>query len=308
MALDTLADNRAVQRLSRQQLVTLVLLTVSWGVNWPVMKLGVTWFPALSFRALTVMLGVPILALVLLVRKVPFRVPRRAWRELFWLALTNMVIWNVCMILALRTLSGGRAAILAYTMPIFSAVLGALFFRTRLAPRGWLGVGAAGVGVSLLLWYEFTALAGHPLGVLLALGSAAVWALGTQLLRRSRIEASTLTLSFWMTAASGLVSTALAFAFERGQWHLPPSQTWGAIAYNAILIYGFSQAAWLSLARGLPPVASTLSVMFIPVLGVFVGAVWLREAVHWQDYLAVALMVVAIASVLWPDRRAATAA
>jgi drug/metabolite transporter (DMT)-like permease len=303
-----LPDNREVQRLSRQQLFTLVLLTVSWGVNWPVMKLGVTYFPALSFRALTVMLGVPILALVLLVLKVPFRVPRRAWRELFWLALTNMVIWNVCMILALRTLSGGRAAILAYTMPIFSAVLGALFFRTRLAPRAWLGVGAAGVGVSLLLWYEFTALAGRPLGVLLALASAAVWALGTQLLRRSRIEASTLTLSFWMTAASGLVSTALAFAFERGQWHVPPSETWGAIAYNAILIYGFSQAAWLSLARGLPPVASTLSVMFIPVLGVFVGAVWLHEAVHWQDYLAVALMVVAIASVLWPDRRAAVTA
>lgn len=297
-----------MQRLSREQLVTLVLLTLSWGVNWPVMKLGVTYFPALSFRALTVMLGLPILALVLLVRKVPFTVPRPAWRELFWLAMTNMVIWNVCMILALRSLSGGRAAILAYTMPIFSAVLGALFFKARLAPRAWLGVGAAALGVALLLWYEFTALAGRPLGVLLALFSAAVWALGTQLLRRSRIEASTLTLSFWMTAASGLVATALAFAFERDQWQVPPSQTWGAIAYNAILIYGFSQAAWLSLARGLPPVASTLSVMFIPVLGVFVGAVWLREAVHWQDYVAVALMMVAIASVLWPSRPAGQAA
>jgi drug/metabolite transporter (DMT)-like permease len=239
--------------------------------------------------------------------KVPFRVPRRAWRELFWLAMTNMVIWNVCMILALRSLSGGRAAILAYTMPIFSAVFGALFFKGRLVPRAWLGVGAAALGVSLLLWYEFTALAGRPLGVFLALFSAAVWALGTQLLRRSRIEASTLTLSFWMTAASGLVATVLAFVFERDQWQVPPTQTWGAIAYNAILIYGFSQAAWLSLARGLPPVASTLSVMFIPVLGVFVGAVWLREAVHWQDYVAVALMMVAIASVLWPGRGGAQA-
>jgi len=291
-----------MQRLTRQQLVTLVLLTLAWGVNWPVMKLGVTYFPALSFRALTVMLGLPVLALVLVVMKVPFRVPRRSWRELFWLSMTNMVIWNVCMILALRSLSGGRAAILAYTMPIFSAVLGALLFKARLAPRAWLGVGAAAIGVSLLLWYEFTALAGRPLGVVLALFSAAVWALGTQLLRRSRIEASTLTLSFWMTAMSGAVATVLAFIFERSQWQVPPSQTWGAIAYNAILIYGFSQAAWLSLARGLPPVASTLSVMFIPVLGVFVGAVWLGEAVHWQDYVAVMLMMLSIASVLWPAR------
>lgn len=291
-----------MQRLSRQQLVTLVLLTISWGVNWPVMKLGVTYFPALSFRALTVMLGLPVLAAVLLVMKVPFRVPRRSWGELFWLSMTNMVIWNVCMILALRSLSSGRAAILAYTMPIFSAVFGALLFSSRLASRAWLGVAAAGVGVSLLLWHEFTVLAGRPFGVALALFSAAGWALGTQLLRRSRIDASTLTLSFWMTAFSGAVATVLAVLFERGQWTFPPRPTWGAIAYNAVLIYGFSQAAWLSLARNLPPVASTLSVMFIPVLGVFVGAVWLGEVLHWQDWAAVLLMVAAIASVLWPSR------
>ncbi len=41
--------------------------------------------------------------------------------------------------------------------------------------------------------------------------------------------------------------------------------------------------------------------MFIPVLGVFSGAVWLREVLHWQDYAAVVLMLVAIASVLWPQ-------
>ena len=297
-----------MQRLSRQQLVTLVVLTVTWGLNWPVMKLGVSNFPALSFRALTVTLGLPILALVLLALKVPFRVPRRSWGELFWLALTNMVIWNICMILALRTLSSGRAAILAYTMPIFSAVLGSMLFATRLSSRGWLGVGAAALGVSLLLWHEVAVLAGRPLGVALALFSAATWALGTQLLRRSRIEAPTLTLSFWMTATSAVIATALAFIFERDQWQMPAGPAWIAIGYNAVLIFGFSQAAWLSLARGLPPVASTLSVMFIPVLGVFVGALWLGEVLHWQDWASVVLMVVAIASVLWPGRTQVTAA
>jgi hypothetical protein len=29
---------------------------------------------------------------------------------------------------------------------------------------------------------------------------------------------------------------------------------------------------------------------------------WLREVLHWQDWAAVVLMVVAIASVLWPAR------
>lgn len=286
--------------LSRQQLFVLVLLTIVWGVNWPVMKLGVTHYPPLTFRALSIWLGIPVLALGLVVLKVPFALPRRHWRELLWLAATNMFVWHACIILAVQTLSSGRAAILGYTMPIFSAVLGALAFRSPLSRRGWLGVSAAALGVALLLWHEVTQLAGRPAGVALALVAAATWALGTQLLRRSRIDAPTLTLSFWMTVLTAFVLSLLAVVFERADWRVPDAATTAAIVFNAVLIFGFAHAAWFYLARGLPPVASTLSVMFIPVVGVFSGALWLGEALHWQDWAAVGLMVVAIASVLWP--------
>ncbi len=251
---------------------------------------------------MTMWLGLPVLALGLAVLKVPLALPRRHWPQLLWLAATNMFVWHVCIILAVRTLSSGRAAILGYTMPIFSAVIGALLFSTGLSRRGWLGVGAAALGVVLLLWHELTHLAGRPIGVGLALLAAATWALGTQLLRRTRIDAPTLTLSFWMTALTAVVITVLALAFERAQWRMPNATAGWAIAYNAVLIFGYAQAAWFTLARGLPPVASTLSVMFIPVLGVFSGALWLGEHLHWQDWAAVGLMLVAIASVLWPAR------
>lgn len=289
--------------LSRQQLVVLVLLTLVWGINWPVMKLGVTDYPPLTFRALSMWLGIPVLGGAMLLMKVPFRIPQHQWRELLWLAATNMFVWHVCIILAVRSLSSGRAAILGYTMPIFSALIGALFFASPLARRAWIGVSAAALGVLLLLWHELTHLAGRPVGVALALVAAAFWALGTQSLRRTRIEVPALTISFWMTVMTAVLMAVLSTVFESSEWRLPqPTATW-AILFNAVLIFGFAHAAWTYLAKGLPPVASTLSVMMIPVLGVFSGAVWLREPVHWQDWTAVLLMVVAIASVLWPARR-----
>lgn len=294
--------------LSRQQLVVLALLTLVWGINWPVMKLGVSEYPPLTFRALSMWLGLPVLGAAMLAMKVPFRIPREHWRELLWLAATNMFVWHVCIILAVRTLSSGRAAILGYTMPIFSAVIGALFFASPLARRGWVGVSAAALGVLLLLWHELTQLAGRPVGVMLALVAAATWALGTQSLRRTRLEVPALTISFWMTVLTAVLMAVLAYGFEAPQWARPNPVATAAILFNAVLIFGFAHAAWTYLAKGLPPVASTLSVMLIPVLGVFSGAVWLREALHWQDYAAVALMVVAIASVLWPARRPSRAA
>lgn len=289
--------------LSRQQLLILALLTVVWGLNWPVMKLGVSDYPPLTFRVWSIWLGVPVLAAALVAMKVPFRIPRAHWRELLVLAAFNMFIWHGCIILAVKALSSGRAAILGYTMPIFSAMIGAWLFASPLSRRAWLGVSAAALGVALLLWHELTGLAGRPLGVLLALIAASTWALGTQMLRRTAIPVPTLAISFWMTALTAVVMSLLSFVFERSQWRWPGPVAWGSIVFNAVLVFGFAHAAWFFLARSLPPLASTLSVMLIPVIGVFSGAVWLGEQLHWQDFAAVLLMVVAIASVLWPTRK-----
>lgn len=292
----------AMQRLTPIQLWLLIGLTIVWGLNWPVMKLGVQGYPPLTFRALSIWLGIPVLALGLRVLKVPFGIARVHWRELLILAVFNMFIWHGCIILAVKLLSSGRAAILGYTMPIFSAMIGAWFFKDRLSPRAWLGVGAASVGVALLLTHELSQLAGKPAGVLLALVAASTWALGTQLLRRTRIDAPTLAISFWMTVLAGVVMALLSVVFERDQWQMPSAATWSAIGYNAVLVFGFAHATWFYLARSLPPIASTLSVMMIPVLGVFSGSLALNEVLHWQDFAAMLLMVVAIASVLWPRR------
>lgn len=288
---------------SRRQLVVLVLLTLVWGFNWPVMKVGVAHFPPLSFRMLSLWLGLPILGLVMLRQGLSFTIERAYWGRLALLAVTNMVLWHALMILAMPLLSSGRAAILGYTMPIFSAVIGALCFGDRLAGRAWTGVGAALLGVLLLLWHEIGALGSRPVGVMLMLVSAASWALGTQLLRRRPIPVPLLTLSFWMVAITCASLTVLAALFERERWVAPDAQAWAAILYNGLLALGFAQTAWFFLVRTLPPVASTLSVMLIPVLGVFSGTLWLGEPLHWQDWAAVGLMVLAIASVLWPSRK-----
>lgn len=123
------------------------------------------------------------------------------------------------------------------------------------------------------------------------------------MMRRTRIAHPTLAISLWMTVITTAWMTALCVLFERDAWAWPTPSVWAAIVYNTLGVFAFAQVAWLMLARDLPPVASTLSVMFIPVLGVFSGAWWLGEVLHWQDWAAVALVLAAIASVLWPGRR-----
>jgi drug/metabolite transporter (DMT)-like permease len=136
--------------LSPRQLLLLVLLTLAWGLNWPVMKLGVTNFPPLTFRATSMWLGLPVLYGAMRWMGADLRIARTDLPELAKLTMTNMLIWHVLAIVSLQALSSGRAAILGYTMPIFSALWGRALFGERLAARQLVGVMAAAVGVALL--------------------------------------------------------------------------------------------------------------------------------------------------------------
>jgi drug/metabolite transporter (DMT)-like permease len=290
--------------LSRKDLLLLVALTVLWGVNWPVMKAGVRDFAPITFRVLCMAGGVVLLAMVARAQGHSLRVRRAHWPELVLLGLTNVVIWYVLAIWGVKLLSSGRAAILGYTMPVWTALFGWLLYRDRLDLRTGLGVLAAFGAVALLLGSELATLTGRPLGTLFMLGAAAAWGLGTQLMRRRRLTEPLVVLTFWMMLMALVVSSAIAWLTEREMWVRWPDTVEGwAIVYNVFMVFGVSQLLWFRLATLLPPVASSLSVMLIPVVGLFSGMAMLGERPTWHDWAALGCVLAAIASVLLPARR-----
>ncbi len=290
--------------LSTRDLWLLALLTLTWGMNWTVMKIGVAELEPMTFRSICIVLAVPVVFIAVRVQGLRLAVAREHWRELGLLALTNMVGFVVLSIYGVKLLASGRAAILAYTMPIFTALIGFAFFGERASLRLWLGIAAAAAGVALLLWREIDAIAGSPAGTLFMLGGAAIWGLGTQFMRRRRQATPVIVIAFWSLLVALTVCGTLALLLERGSWtQLPDRAGWLAVAYNAVAVFGFAQVMWFRLATILPPVVSSLSVMFIPVIGVFSGMLILGEQPGWQDYVALCVILMAIVAVLRPGRR-----
>jgi drug/metabolite transporter (DMT)-like permease len=255
--------------LSRKDWILLVLLTLCWGINWPIMKFGVQDFPPLTFRTASMIGGLPVLWLAARLQGASLAIPEGQLSKVMRLAVPNMLIWHVFMILGVKMLSSGRAAILGYTMPVWAVLCALVFFGERPVRAAWIGIGCALAGALLLLSSEFATLAGNPLGTVFALIAAAGWGYGTVVMKRSSLEMPTISLTFWMLSLTTAVMAVASFGFERSAWHMPDSGTWAAIVYNAVIIFGFAHVVWFQLARTLPPIASSLSVMMIPVLGVF---------------------------------------
>ena len=288
--------------LSRRDAVLLVLLTLAWGFTWPVMKYGVRELPPLFFRTVCVAGALLILAAVARLTSVSLALPRTEWFDIVRLAVPNVVIWHATVILALTLLPAGRSAILGYTMPLWAALIGALWFDEHPPARHWVGVAAALAATVLLLSSELTSLAGRPAGALLMLFAALSWGYGTHQARRHAIHVPALTAVFWMLVLALVVLLTASLAFEHARWRMPHQQEWLAIGFNMAISMAFCHVAWLRLARRLPPAASGLSMMMIPALGVFSSMWLLGEQPRWQDYVALTMIVFSLATVLLPAR------
>ena len=296
--------SRPMTQLSRKDLILLALLTLFWGLNWPIMKMGVREFPPLTFRTLSMVGGLAVIWLAAWVQGASLAIPAGRRMSVINLAIPNMLIWHSMIIIGVKLLSSGRAAILGYTMPAWAVLSGLIFFGDRISRSALLGIALAMSGALILLSSEFSRLSGQPLGTVLALIAAAGWGFGTVLMKRTQLDMPTISLTFWMLLLTTVVMAMLALIFEYPEIRMPNLIEWGAIIYNAAIIFGFAHVVWFRLARILPPVASSLSVMFIPVLGTFSGA-WIHgEVPHWQDYVAMLLILSAMSTVLFKPRPA----
>lgn len=291
-------------QLSRKDLILLALLTLFWGLNWPIMKIGVRDLPPLTFRTISMLGGLVVIWAAARMQGASLAIPAGQTMTVIRLAIPNMLIWHALIIIGVKMLSSGRAAILGYTMPAWAVLSGLIFFGDRISRSALLGIALAMSGALLLLSSEFSRLSGQPLGTVLALIAAAGWGFGTVLMKRTQLDMPTISLTFWMLSFTTAIMAVLALIFESEAIRMPNLIAWGAIIYNAAIIFGFAHVVWFRLARILPPVASSLSVMFIPVLGTFSGAWILGEIPHWQDYVAMLLILGAMSTVLFKPRPA----
>ncbi|MGB6155089.1 MAG: DMT family transporter [Castellaniella sp.] len=284
--------------MNARQLIGLVLLTLMWGLNWPVMKLGLREWSPLWFRAITMGGGAVVLLLYYWRQGLPL-LPRGAaqWRSVIVLGLPNVLGWHGLSIIGVDHLPAGRAAILGFTMPVFTVLLAVLFYGERFTARLALAVTAVLIAIALLLWHEVHALAGSPVGIVWMQGAAFCWALGTVWMQRARLTLAPETLVIWMLGLSSIALLLLAWTIEPApQWHFS-STTTGVLLWSILLNYGAAQVIWFAMARALPASTSAMSITAVPIVGIL-GSMLIGEWPSWQDGLAIVCVVIAISAVL----------
>jgi len=283
-------------------LLPVVVLTLVWGCNWPVLKMGVAEIAPLTFRTLTL----PVAALGLMAASAwsgdALRVPRRLWGKLLVLTLFNITGWNGLLLFGVAQLPAGRSAILAYTMPIWGVLFSLALLHEPLSARKLAGMALGTAGMALLLGEDIRHFDRAPTAALLILGASVSWGLGTVLLRKWKLPVAQNTLSGWMMLLGTVPIALLAPVMATGPLQSPSPAAWFALLYNIFLAGTVAHWAWFRLARTLPVAVSSMSSLPVPVVGVFSAMLVLGERPGPSEWAALALVVAAMLAVMWPPK------
>ena len=123
-------------------------------------------------------------------------------------------------------------------------------------------------------------------------------------MRRWPTDLPTTSFVAWQLTLGGIPVVLGAITLDWGRWQpISPGAT-TALLYSSLIAFVFCHWAWFKIATTAPASIAALSTMMIPVVGVFSGMVVLGEQPRWQEYAALLLVTLALATVLIPVRNA----
>jgi drug/metabolite transporter (DMT)-like permease len=272
-----------------------VLLALSWGLNWPAIKIILGTVPPFTLRGIGLGAGALLLAAVTLARGRSLRPPASDWRAVLIGGLFTVAAFNFCTAFAQLATTTTRATVLTYTFPMLAAALAWLWLGERPGTRGaWaLLLGATGIGA--LAWPVLRGLAdpaiGAAPGLAFPLLAAAMWAIGTVATKRWPPQGDRLVLTAWQLALGALAGALAAWLAGETLPRVWPPGVLLALAFHVGAAMALAYVLWYGILARSSATTAALTTLAVPVVGVLGAMALVGERPGALDLAGFALVL-----------------
>lgn len=230
-----------------------------------------------------------------------FLITRRKFHLQWWWVYGFIGFFNVALPFALISwaenyISSGLAAILNSTVPIFTMIIAAIFYRED---RFTLSRGIALViGFLGVLVLSYNKLDGnselHTLGIIAMLVAACGYGASTVFARRVSQHVSPEDHSLGQILAA-LVFITPAMFVTNSPIELPSNPiTWIAFVWLGLIVSFIASILWFRMIYEIGPSRASMMIYMFPLVGVLLGIIFLGEKISWQIVIGGLLILAGI--------------
>ncbi|MGA7993785.1 MAG: DMT family transporter [Bradyrhizobium sp.] len=265
-------------RITPAGLMFLAITSVGWGFNWPVTKFLLGELPPLILRGATGVVGAALLAGLAVLSGQSLRVPRQLWPRLVLAAFLNVACWMVLMGLALLWLPASEAALIAYTMPVWASILAWPILGERPNLLLVISLVMAFAGLAAIMGGNgFAASVAKLPGIIMALGGAIGFAVGTVLAKKLPLSLPPLSAAAWQIGIGCFPIVIIGLLIEKADAGGITRLGWILLVYSTVIQFCVAYVSWFAALARLPASVAAIGTMAVPVIGVVTAAVALHE-------------------------------
>lgn len=273
----------------------LAFLVIMWGINWPMTKFSLNYSPPLLFAGMRLFIGGLILLIIAIPRYKMLRF-KETWPIYFVSAFLNIILFYGLQTVGLNYLPAGLFTSIVFLQPVLLSVFSWIWLGESMYTLKAVGLilGFAGVVVICL-----GGLAGHIsiIGVLLALGSALSWALGTVYMKKTAQKVDGIWLTTLHIIIGGLFLLAAGTVTESWSsisWNIPFTLV---LLFISIFVIALGWLDFFTLVSSGEASKVSTYTFLIPVISILGSSLFLHEAVTLNLFVGIILVVLSIALV-----------
>lgn len=270
----------------------LLILSVIWGTSFLFIKILLEAINPAAIVFGRCLFGFVTLALVAFIKREKIQLSKMPLKKLFLVGFLNNALPWLLISTGQTKISSSLASIINATTPIWTLIIGMLFFGSVLRKNQWLGIAFGFFGIFIISNFksgEF--MSGHMSGVLLMLGAAICYGAGTHLTKKYLADLSTLHISLFTLLSATLISFVFLMVTA-------PEAIVAFTNVNVILPFiglgsfgsGLAYLLYYFLVKDGSPEFASLVTYLVPASAILWGAFLLEEEIHLSMLLGIIII------------------
>lgn len=281
-----------------------IITGITYGLNplfgMPLMQAGASVYSILFFRYL---IAVALLGVFLMLTRQTFKVNAKQAGILLVLGVLY-TFSSIFLFEAYNYIASGLATTLIFLYPVVVALI-MVFLRVVPSWQVWLSIVATFAGV-IIMTQGSSGEAVNPIGVLLSLGSATVYAFFIVIINRSKTIASISNslLTFYSLLTGAVIFLCRIFIADTGiTTGIEGIAAWGNLIGLAILPTVVSTATLAVSTRNIGATKASVLGVFEPITAILVGTLVFGEALTVNIVVGILIAIVAVTFMIVSTKR-----
>ncbi len=290
------ARSPAVLQLGVAEYGLIALQSALWGSAFFFVALAANGLPPITMATARLVSAAATVGLVMWALRLQLPRDPSIWMRFSILGAFNTLLPFILVIIAQREVTGGAAAVLNATAPLFGVVLAPLLIREEsFTWRRLTGVLIGIAGVAVMTGAGSAALSGSSTSRMLILAAALLYALANIYARRALADTEPVVIASGQIFAGLGLGIIFSLAIE-APWLLPLPSTTTILAVAAMGVLGSALAALcnFTIVKRAGAMNAMLVTIVLPVTPVLLGAVFLGERLTVQEIVGAGIIAAAL--------------